>query len=545
MLARPLEACGHAEEAFFINSFYSFDRHELRLSLGQGARLIDNQGVYLFHDLQCFRVLDEHPGGGSPAGPHHDGDRRRQSERAGAGDHQHRHRVYYGVRQAGLGPGEVPDHECNDRDAPDRGDEIARHHVGELLDRGARALRLGHHADDLRKQGVRAHLLRTHHEGAGAVDRGADQPVAPGLFNRDRFARDHGFVHAALTLDHRAVHRYLLSGTHAQPVAGPDLLQGYVLFFAAVADDACALRRKAEEEPDRRVGARARPQLEHLAQENQGRDHRGRLKIDVDRAVLHLHDGGEYLREKQPDDAVDPGDRDPRADQGEHVQVPGDHGLPASHQERPSAPEHHGRCKGELDPLNGAHGESLRQKPRQQVGGHGDQKHGRGQDYADPEPPRHVLKLRVFFLDRDGARLERHAALRTGARLVLDHLRVHGAGVLGFGPGGGKNVQLFQGHAAFRARARLRLPYFGMHGAGVDPAFAAFHGGALFFVKILLRVFFECGQAVLAAEIILRSFMFKMVLGIRGHVHSADRVFFEYVKVHVFFIHFCVSFISF
>ena len=50
--------------------------------------------------------------------------------------------------------------------------------VGEPLDRGAGALRLGDHRHDPGQHGVPADLLGAHHQGAGAVDGAADDRVA-------------------------------------------------------------------------------------------------------------------------------------------------------------------------------------------------------------------------------------------------------------------------------------------------------------------------------------------------------------------------------
>ena len=56
--------------------------------------------------------------------------------------------------------------------------EVRRDRVRQPLDRRLGGLRLLHHADDLGQHGVRAHLGRAHPQGAGAVERRADDGVA-------------------------------------------------------------------------------------------------------------------------------------------------------------------------------------------------------------------------------------------------------------------------------------------------------------------------------------------------------------------------------
>ena len=94
--------------------------------------------------------------------------------------------------------------------------EVAGHLVDQPLDRGAAALGLADHADDLGQQRVGADLLGADQQAAGAVDRAADDLRARLLLHRDRLAGDHRLVHRAAALDDDAVHRHLLAGPDAQ-----------------------------------------------------------------------------------------------------------------------------------------------------------------------------------------------------------------------------------------------------------------------------------------------------------------------------------------
>ena len=91
---------------------------DLRLALGQRARLVDHQRVDLLHPLQRLGVLDQHAGLRAAADADHDRHRRREPERAGAGDDQHADGGDQAEGQARLGSERRPGRKC--RDAPRR-----------------------------------------------------------------------------------------------------------------------------------------------------------------------------------------------------------------------------------------------------------------------------------------------------------------------------------------------------------------------------------------------------------------------------------------
>ena len=77
---------------------------------------------------------------------------------------------------AGAGPKIAQTTNAATATSDHRRHEPAGDDVGELLDRRARALRLGDHADDLRQQRVAADPLGPHHKAAGRVDRARRSP---------------------------------------------------------------------------------------------------------------------------------------------------------------------------------------------------------------------------------------------------------------------------------------------------------------------------------------------------------------------------------
>ena len=83
----------------------------------------------------------------------------------------------------------------------------------------------------------------------------------------------------AAALDDDAVDRHLLARPHAQQVADVHMRQRHILLAAVVGDAARGLGRQAEQRLDRCRGLRARPQLEHLAEQRQRDDDRGSLEV--------------------------------------------------------------------------------------------------------------------------------------------------------------------------------------------------------------------------------------------------------------------------
>src|SRR3546814_6441926 len=82
------------------------------------------------------------------------------------------------------------------------------------LDRQLRPLRLLDHADDLGQNGVGADLGRAEGEGAGLVDRTADDGRACGLGPGDRPAGEHRLVDPGTAINDIAIDRHAPARTH-------------------------------------------------------------------------------------------------------------------------------------------------------------------------------------------------------------------------------------------------------------------------------------------------------------------------------------------
>ena len=154
----------------------------------------------------AFRIST--PSFGAAARADHDRHRRRQPERARAGDDQHRDGVDQRVRQPRLRPDRRPDDERDDRRPRPRPARTSRRRCRRAAGSARGSLRLADHADDLREQRVAADAL-------APPSRSVPVPLtvppvtalAARLLDRDRLAGDHRLVDRARALDDDAVDR--------------------------------------------------------------------------------------------------------------------------------------------------------------------------------------------------------------------------------------------------------------------------------------------------------------------------------------------------
>ena len=126
---------------------------------GQRAGLVHDERVGPVQNFQRLGVLEQDPRFGPPPRADHDRHRRRQPQRARAGDDQHGDGVHERMGQPRLGSPETPDDKRHETDQRRRRHEKPRHPIDEALDRRPAALGLADHADDFRQQRVGADSL--------------------------------------------------------------------------------------------------------------------------------------------------------------------------------------------------------------------------------------------------------------------------------------------------------------------------------------------------------------------------------------------------
>ena len=103
--------------------------------------------------------------------------------------------------------------------------------------------------------------------------------------------------------DDLAIDRNFFAGSHPQVIAHFHLRQRN-LVFTAIGHEPRGRRGEIEQAADRVAGAAARPQFEHLAEQHQHSDHRGRFEIDAGLSVVR-HRGREHAREQHDYGAVE------------------------------------------------------------------------------------------------------------------------------------------------------------------------------------------------------------------------------------------------
>ena len=128
------------------------------------------------------------------------------------------------------------------------------------------------------------------------------------------------------------------------------VVERHVRLGSVLADAPRRLRRQVEQRADRRAGPLARPQLQHLAEEDQRDDDRRRLEIDRHRAAMAAELVREDARKQRRDDAVEIGRADAERDQRPHVRAAVDDRFVAAMEERHRRPQHHRRRQRQFDP---------------------------------------------------------------------------------------------------------------------------------------------------------------------------------------------------
>jgi hypothetical protein len=145
------------------------------------------------------------------------------------------------------------------------------------------------HPDDVRERRVFPDGGGLEDEVPIAVDRGAEDLVAPGAEHGQALAGDHRLVHGRAALDHVAVHRNPLARPHHDPIPHAHLL-GRHLDLPAVADHARGLRPQAGQLADRVVRLGLGAVLQVLPEQDQRHDDRGHLEVQVHAAGRELVD---------------------------------------------------------------------------------------------------------------------------------------------------------------------------------------------------------------------------------------------------------------
>ena len=208
--APGLECCCALDELLLAVPVEWNDPDHGRLPPGQRAGLVERHGLEPGRLLDVGAAFDQDPLPGRGGECRHDAHRRRDHERAGAGDHQEDERPVEPVT-----PRRVEQRWRHDEDRERERDHRGRVHAGELLDPllgpGAPAVRFLDHAGDAGERGILSRLGALDLERAVAVD-GAGEHLATRLLgDRHALAGDRRLVDRARTDDDAAVERDALA----------------------------------------------------------------------------------------------------------------------------------------------------------------------------------------------------------------------------------------------------------------------------------------------------------------------------------------------
>ncbi len=419
VLRAALRRRDKAEDRVFVERAVGADDvGDPRPALGEGAGLVEDDGLDRAEPFEGLGVAEQDAVLGSLARPDHDRGRRREAERTRARDDEDRHGIQQGEVERRLRAEGKPDDEGERGESEDDGHEVARHDVGEALDRGSRALGLGHEPHDPREDRVGADAGRSERQGARRVERATGDQVVGALGDGQALPRDHALVDARCAVGDDAVDGDRLAGSDAHQVTDPDL-RDRDIDLRSVAEDPRRPRGEVDQAPDgvRRVAPGAG--LEEPSHQDERDDRRRRVEVHGQRLAVHAQSGGdEERREQDRRDTVAIGRG--RADRDERVHVGGPvaERLDGTDVEDRPGPELHGRRESQLEP--GVHEERRQPWGDGHPGEPEDQRER--QDGRDRQPSAQVGRVsgRRLVALRLRGRCLRHISLVIGARGLLD-----------------------------------------------------------------------------------------------------------------------------
>src|ERR1017187_4663473 len=188
------------------------------LAQGRGAGLVQDHHVHAADGFQHARVAHQNAalaGGGHGGGQRQRG---RDTERAGAGDHQHGDGVHQ--RGPGLAGAGLPGGEGDRGQRQHGGDEEARHAVHRALHLRSAGGGLLPRAHDARQRALRAGSCNPDFQHASRVDAAAHHAVAHGFRDRRGFARQHALIGVRTAFDYHTVGGQALAALDAEDGAG-------------------------------------------------------------------------------------------------------------------------------------------------------------------------------------------------------------------------------------------------------------------------------------------------------------------------------------
>ena len=177
VLGVPLHAKGEAQHVALIATAERNDCRKCWSSFRERARLVEAHHGNFSESLEVRTALDQHPAARGTGQATHDGDGRRNNERAGTRDDKHRERPVHPLVPPARSKQRGNDGEQH-RDHDHRRGVDSRELVHETLTRSATGLRFLHSMDDSRERRVACRFRRANLENALSIQGAGKYVVA-------------------------------------------------------------------------------------------------------------------------------------------------------------------------------------------------------------------------------------------------------------------------------------------------------------------------------------------------------------------------------
>ena len=245
-----------------------------RTPLGERARFVERQHVQPTSLLQVDAALDQDAPPRAGRQRTHDRDRRRNDERARAGDNKQHQRPVRAVQ-----PIHAQQHRSTNgdrqRNEEDNRRVDTRKTVDEALGGSTLALRILDRMNDACQHGVRGGRSDLQLEASLQIDRAGEHLVTRPLLHRHAFTGDGGLVHSTAPRRYATIQGKAFSGLNPHDL--PHAHQGGIHAFPGCVGAAplCDGRRQIQQTLDGVAGAIHRAGLDEFRQRIQGHDHGG------------------------------------------------------------------------------------------------------------------------------------------------------------------------------------------------------------------------------------------------------------------------------
>ena len=272
-------------------------------ALGQGARLVEGDGIDLRQPLQRGAPLDQHAQPRQPCRRRQNGRGRRQHQTTGAGHDQHGQCGHDVDRRGRPFPEPAPrspgvgrqEHQQGRRQHG--GKEPPGEPIGRPFQGGLVSLGLGQELDHLAHGRLAANLLDPDFEPTELVDRPREDRVSGALVDRQALAREDGLIDGGPAPEHRSVGRDPLSRPDHQHVAGHDRV-GRDLRLLAIPEQPSRSRPILQQLLDRPLRPPEGERLQTLAQQGD--------EDDLGGHEVFAGQAGRHAGDRQRDVGADP-----------------------------------------------------------------------------------------------------------------------------------------------------------------------------------------------------------------------------------------------